>query len=281
MKQVNEKLQISSKFFNVTVIADAGCHGCMYRAAPSSAVSNVSGCRYVPDCRSRGREFDPGQVPYFRGDWSWNNFYGYSPPSRWFKKGCCQLQTKVLSSLPRIKSVVRWTHRPDMTIAVHLGVKHQTKQNKQTATCTNREYSLLSNLNQNTALKFLSYGCILIGVLFTLTLAYLSCEFAFRAHLQCVVRTYDLKCVENANQLVSTQGKIHEYSYVLRSVSALTNQNCLFRKKSILKCVDFLIDISNLKVEILLCVTQYYFLPQWFICYLILQMSFILPIMND
>ena len=83
----------------------------------------------------------------------------------------------------------------------------------------------------------------------TLTLAYLSCEFAFRAHFQCVVRTYDLKCVENANQLVSTQGKIHEYSYVvstqgkiheysyvLGSVSALTNQNCLFRKIDIEVC---------------------------------------------
>ena len=62
----------------------------------------------------------------------------------------------------------------------------------------------------------------------TLTLACLSCEFAFRAHFQCVVGTYGLKCVENANQLVSTQGKIHEYSCVLGSVSALTNQNCLF-----------------------------------------------------
>ena len=83
----------------------------------------------------------------------------------------------------------------------------------------------------------------------TLTLAYLSCEFALRAHFQCVVRTYDLKCVENANQLVSTQGKIHEYSYVvstqgkiheysyvLGSVSALTNQNCLFRKIDIEVC---------------------------------------------
>ena len=28
------------------------------------------------------------------------------------------------------------------------------------------------------------------------------------AHFQCVVRTNDLKCVENANQLISTQGKI-------------------------------------------------------------------------
>ena len=84
----------------------------------------------------------------------------------------------------------------------------------------------------------------------TLTLTYLYCEFALRAHFQCVVRTYDSKCVENANQLVSTQGKIHEYSYVLGSVSALTNQNCLFRKKPILKCVDFLMGKSNLNIEI-------------------------------
>ena len=46
----------------------------------------------------------------------------------------------------------------------------------------------------------------------TLTLEYLFFEIAFRTHFQCVVRTYDLKCVENANQLVSTQGKIHEYA---------------------------------------------------------------------
>ena len=39
--------------------------------------------------------FDPGPVPYYRGDWSWNNFYGHSPPFRWFKKSCCQLQAEV------------------------------------------------------------------------------------------------------------------------------------------------------------------------------------------
>ena len=33
-----------------------------------SAVGNVSGNRCESDCRSRGREFDPGPVPYFRGD---------------------------------------------------------------------------------------------------------------------------------------------------------------------------------------------------------------------
>ena len=52
-------------------------------AGPRSAVGNVSGYRCVSDCRSRGREFDPGPVPYFRGDWSWNDFYGHSPPFRW------------------------------------------------------------------------------------------------------------------------------------------------------------------------------------------------------
>ena len=37
-------------------------------AGPHSAVGNVSGYRCVSDCISRGREFDPGPVPYFRGD---------------------------------------------------------------------------------------------------------------------------------------------------------------------------------------------------------------------
>ena len=49
----------------------------------------------VLDCRFRGHKFDPSLVPYFRGDWSWNNFYGHSPPFHWFKKGFCQLQAKV------------------------------------------------------------------------------------------------------------------------------------------------------------------------------------------
>ena len=35
---------------------------------PRSAVGNVSGYRCVSDCNSRGRMFDPGPVPYFRGD---------------------------------------------------------------------------------------------------------------------------------------------------------------------------------------------------------------------
>ena len=40
----------------------------MSNTGPRSAVGNVSGYRCVSDCRSRGREFDPGPVPYFRGD---------------------------------------------------------------------------------------------------------------------------------------------------------------------------------------------------------------------
>ena len=38
------------------------------RTGPRSADGNVSDYRCVSDCRSRGREFDPGPVPYFRGD---------------------------------------------------------------------------------------------------------------------------------------------------------------------------------------------------------------------
>ena len=39
------------------------------RTWPVGAISDTS------HCRSRGCEFNPG------GDWSWNNFYGHSPPS--------------------------------------------------------------------------------------------------------------------------------------------------------------------------------------------------------
>ena len=33
-----------------------------------AAVGNISGCRRLSDCRSRGWEFDLGPVPYFIGD---------------------------------------------------------------------------------------------------------------------------------------------------------------------------------------------------------------------
>ena len=96
---------------------------------PRCAVGNVS------DYRSRGRKFDPGPILYSRGNWSLNHFCGHSLPFPWFKKGCCQLQVKechkVLANRfvkpAQGKSVVRWTDRPDMTIAVDWDIKHQTK----------------------------------------------------------------------------------------------------------------------------------------------------------
>ena len=61
----------------------------------------------------QGREFDPGQVPYFRGDWSWNNFYGHSPPFRCIiqegllsltsESMCMKYWLTACSSLPRKK----------------------------------------------------------------------------------------------------------------------------------------------------------------------------------
>ena len=103
---------------------------------PGSSVGNVSGNRCKSDCRSRGREFDPGPVSYFRGDWLWNNFYGHSPPFRWIiqegllsvtsKSMCTKYWLTACSSLPG-KSVLRWTDRPAMTTAIDLGHK-ATKQ---------------------------------------------------------------------------------------------------------------------------------------------------------
>ena len=41
----------------------------------------ISGFHTKSDCWSRGCGFDPSPAPHFRGDWSWNIFYGHSPPS--------------------------------------------------------------------------------------------------------------------------------------------------------------------------------------------------------
>ena len=38
------------------------------KAGPCSGTGNVSSCRYMSDCRSRGHKFYPGPVPYFCGD---------------------------------------------------------------------------------------------------------------------------------------------------------------------------------------------------------------------
>ena len=104
---------------------------------PRSTVGNVSGNRCESDCRYRGCEFDPGPVPYFCGDRSWNNFNCHSPPFRWIiqegllsftsESMCMKYWLTACSSSPRKKSVVRWTDRPTMTLAVDLGRK-ATKQ---------------------------------------------------------------------------------------------------------------------------------------------------------
>ena len=65
------------------LIAGFASIGYLYDTGPRRAVSNVSGYRCESDCRSRGCKFDPGPVPYFHGDWSWNNFYGHSAPFCW------------------------------------------------------------------------------------------------------------------------------------------------------------------------------------------------------
>ena len=96
----------------------------IYIMGPLSAVCNVSGNRCESDCRSRCREFDPGPVPYFRGDWVWNNFYGHSPPFPWIiREGllsvtsesmCTKYWLTACSSLPRKKcGKVNWPSRHD------------------------------------------------------------------------------------------------------------------------------------------------------------------------
>ena len=85
---------------------------------------------------------NPGTVPYFRGDWSWNNFYSHSPPFRWIiqegllpvTRECKYMKNwlTICSSLPRIKwllvgelAIPSWT-------AVDWDVKQQNKQTNKT-----------------------------------------------------------------------------------------------------------------------------------------------------
>ena len=80
---VNEHVwgaSVKSKKFNVIVLPNSGKNVKLSAKLTSiiyfsttqqglcSVVGNVSGNRCESDCRSRGREIDPGPVPYFRGD---------------------------------------------------------------------------------------------------------------------------------------------------------------------------------------------------------------------
>ena len=65
------KLPFVIKIFVLSVFEwpfDTGFFVCFFITGPRSAVGNVSGYRCVSDCKSRGREFDRGPVPYFHGD---------------------------------------------------------------------------------------------------------------------------------------------------------------------------------------------------------------------
>ena len=73
------------------------------------------------------------------GNWSWNDFYGHSPPFRWIKKGSFQLQGKVCAqstglllspACPGKKCGYVWTDCSDMSIAVGWDINHQIKQTK-------------------------------------------------------------------------------------------------------------------------------------------------------
>ena len=103
------------------------------------AVGNVSGYRCVPDCRSRCNELESARYHTFAEmNHEINSMVILLPSTDSFKKGCCQLQAKVIMSmklqvnhlfkLAQEKSVVRWN---DMTIAVDLG----RKATKQTIVC--------------------------------------------------------------------------------------------------------------------------------------------------
>ena len=72
------------------------------QTGPHTAVSNVSGYRSVcvSDCNSRGREFDPGPVPYFvEIVHEVISTVILLPSADSFKKGCCQLQAKVCAQI--------------------------------------------------------------------------------------------------------------------------------------------------------------------------------------
>ena len=69
----NKYIEIMYKMTNIQYVNNNECtiifmFNTIISTGPRSAVGNVSGYRCEADCRSRGREFDPGPVPYFRGD---------------------------------------------------------------------------------------------------------------------------------------------------------------------------------------------------------------------
>ena len=110
-----------------------------FDTGPRSAVGNVSGYRCVSECRSRVASSIPARYHTFvEIDHEIISTVILLPSADLFKKGCCQLQAKVCAQITGKplaqacpgKSVVKWTDRPAMTIAVDMGRK-ATKTNKQ------------------------------------------------------------------------------------------------------------------------------------------------------
>ena len=63
------KAMLRCNFGSVYILNQAKINILPYwTARQRSAVGNMSDYRCVSDCRFRSREFDPGPVPYFRGD---------------------------------------------------------------------------------------------------------------------------------------------------------------------------------------------------------------------
>ena len=95
-----------------------------------SPVCNVFGCRCMSDCRSRDHKFDPGPVPYFCRDWSWNISMTILLPSTDSRRAVVRYKWKYVHKVlvnHWVKLAQEKSDRPDMTIAVDWDVKHQPK----------------------------------------------------------------------------------------------------------------------------------------------------------
>ena len=58
--EINQYINLHQMLFSNFIASDY--------TGPRSSVGNLSGNRCESDCRSRGQEFNPGPVSYFRGD---------------------------------------------------------------------------------------------------------------------------------------------------------------------------------------------------------------------
>ena len=93
----------------------------------------------MSDCRSRGHEFDPGPVPYFREIIS-TAILLLSADSRrvvvsYKRKYVHEVLVNCLVKLAQEKNVVRQTDRPHMTIIVDWDIMHSTRQTLRAFAC--------------------------------------------------------------------------------------------------------------------------------------------------